>query len=49
MRGLLIAFIMLVWSSPVLPQVTAGAGHGNYVAAGGDSGGHALDSDTAAP
>ena len=50
MRGLLVAFfVLLVWSSPVLPQVTAGAGHGNYVAAGGDSGGHALDSDNPAP
>ncbi len=50
MRGLLVAFfVLLVWSSPVLPQVTAGAGHGNYVAAGGDSDGHAIDSDKPAP
>jgi hypothetical protein len=50
MRGLLVAFfVLLVWSSPVLPQVTAGAGHGNYAAAGGDNGGHAIDSDKPAP
>ena len=50
MRGVLVAFfVLLVWSSPVLPQVTAGAGHGNYAAAGGDSSGHAIDSDKPTP
>lgn len=50
MRGVLVAFfVLLVWSSPVLSQVTAGAGHGNYAAAGSDSDGHAIDSDKPAP
>jgi hypothetical protein len=50
MRGLLVAFVLLVWSSPVLPQVMpGGAAHGNYAAAGSDSGGHAIDSDKPAP
>ena len=45
MRGLLVAVLLLFWSSPVLPQVA----HGNFALAGGDSGGHAIDSDKPAP
>ena len=50
MRGLLVAFVLVVWSSPVLPQVMPGsASHGNYAAVGSDGGGHAIDSDKPAP
>jgi hypothetical protein len=52
MRGLLVAFLVLFWSSPVLPQVMHGASgpnHGNYASAGNDTGGHAIDSDKTAP
>jgi len=49
MWGLLVAFLVLVWSSPALPQVMPG-GHGNAVAVGDDTGGgHAIDSDKPAP
>jgi hypothetical protein len=52
MRGLVVAFLLLFWSSPALPQVNHGGGgseHGNYASAGSDTGGHAIDSDKAAP
>jgi hypothetical protein len=50
MRGLLVAIVLLVWSSPVLPQVMpGGSAHGNYAAAGSEGGGHAIDSDKPAP
>jgi hypothetical protein len=51
MRGLLVGFLVLVWSLPVLPQVVHGAAgpdHGNVASAGSDTGGHAIDSDQAA-
>jgi hypothetical protein len=52
MRGLAVAFLLLFWSSPAFPQVNHGGGgpeHGNYASAGSDTGGHAIDSDKAAP
>ncbi len=48
MRGLVVAFLLLLWCSPAFPQVMPGGGgpeHGNVAAAGTDSGGHAIDSD----
>ena len=48
MRGLLVAILLLVWSSPVFPQ-PAGPEHGNYGAAVSDGGGHAIDSDNPRP
>jgi hypothetical protein len=48
MRGLLVAFLVLLGSLPALPQAVHGAGspqHGNFVSAANDTGGHAIDSD----
>ena len=47
MRGLVVAFLLLLWCSPAFPQVMPGGGgpgHANH-GAGIDSGGHAIDSD----
>ena len=54
MRGLAVAFLLLFWSSPALPQVNAGeavryAQHGNDAPSGNDSDGHAIGSGEIAP
>jgi hypothetical protein len=55
MRGLAVAFLLLFWSSPALPQVNQmeggrpDAAHGNHGVSGNDGGGHAIGSDEIAP
>jgi hypothetical protein len=54
MRGLAVAFLLLFWSSPALPQVNQGEGgrpsaHGNHGLSDNDSGGHAIGSGEIAP
>src|SRR3972149_7258269 len=54
MRGLAVAFLLLFWSSPALPQVNAGeavryAQHGNSDLSDTEGGGHAIGSGEIAP
>ena len=54
MRGLAVTFLLLFWSSPALPLVTAGeavryAQHGNSDVADAEGGGHAIGSGEIAP